>query len=326
MITCLGGGIGAARVWTALAAAASPAQLTLVVNTADDVWMHGLRICPDIDTTLYALSGRQDRERGWGVRDETFRCMDTLRSLGEEVWFNLGDRDLATHLLRTGRLRTGASLTEVTAELADRMCLAAAILPMSDTEVQTRVRIEAGGWLHYQEFLVRRGARDRVREVVWAGSEEAEPAPGVLDAIARADLVVLAPSNPVASLLPILGLPGVRKALAATAAPVVAITPVVTGVPIADPGEAMRARSRAGLLAALGRDHTATDVAAHLAGLIDAFVLDPADGNERDAIEATGVDTVVLPTLLHLTDDPALIEWLLARARGAAVPPPVAVP
>ncbi|MFD0919624.1 2-phospho-L-lactate transferase [Saccharopolyspora rosea] len=302
MITLLGGGIGAARLWCGIARVTDE-PLVFVVNTADDIWMHGLRVCPDLDTVLYALSGRQDVRRGWGVADESFRCMSELRSLGSPVWFQLGDRDLATHLFRTGMLRAGTSLSAVTRRLADGMGVPHEVLPMTDDEVTTFVRTGTGETLHYQEFLVRRGARDEVAAVHCRGVGDAAPADGVLRAIRESRLVVVGPSNPVASVGPVLALPGVRPALRATPARVVAVTPVVEGVPIDDEGEATRARSRAALLAACGRRHTAADVAALYQDFCDVFVVDQADAAAVAAIRRTGMRAVTARTLLPRRQD-----------------------
>jgi LPPG:FO 2-phospho-L-lactate transferase len=295
----LGGGIGASRLWRALADAVEPSRLTVVVNTGDDLWMHGLRICPDLDTTLYALSGRQDPTRGWGLRGESFRCMDALRGLGYRVWFNLGDLDLATHLLRTGLLRDGVPLAQVTGRLATAMGVRQRVLPMTEQEVATRVETADGSLLHYEEYLVLHRAAPPVRRVLYDGVERARPAPGVLEAIATATVVVLAPSNPIASIAPILAVPGVRDALQSTAAVVVAVSPIVSGVPITDPGERARATSRAALLASVGLPATASGVARLYRGLCRRYVLDPADRDEADAVRALGLAPVVVPTLLH---------------------------
>jgi LPPG:FO 2-phospho-L-lactate transferase len=298
-IVGLGGGIGASRLWRALAGAVESSHLTVVANTGDDLWMHGLRICPDLDTTLYALSGRHDPTRGWGLRGESFRCMDALRDLGYGVWFNLGDLDLATHLLRTGLLRDGLPLAQITRRLAIALGVREQVLPMTEQEVATRVETADGSLLHYEEYLVLHGASPPVRRVLYDGIERAEPAPGVLEAIAAADVVVLAPSNPIASIAPILAVPGVRDALQSTAAVVVAVSPIVSGVPITDPGERLRARSRAALLAAAGVPATASGVARLYQGLCQRYVLDPADRDEAHAVRALGLDPVVVPTLLH---------------------------
>ncbi|HEV8623473.1 MAG TPA: 2-phospho-L-lactate transferase [Acidimicrobiia bacterium] len=314
MIVGLGGGIGASRLWRAIAGAVPAEDLTCVVNTAEDLWDHGLRVCPDLDTVLYALSGRQDVERGWGVAGESFRCMDQLRSLGEDIWFNLGDVDLATHLFRTGRLRMGTSLSAVTGELATALGVRARVMPMTDADVRTVVVTAAGERLPYQEFLVRRGARDAVASFRYEGIEGARPAPGVLEAIAEADLVVIGPSNPVASIGPILEVAGVREALVATRAPVVAVTPVVTGVPVTDPGEAGRARSRAALLRAIGREHRAASVAELYRAVADAFVVDEADADEVDPIAAMGLAVLVAPTLAADVLADRLLDWKADKA------------
>jgi len=296
----LGGGIGASRLWRALAPAMGPGELTLVVNTADDIWMHGLRICPDLDTTLYALSGRQDRGRGWGLLDESFRTMDALRGLGRDIWFNLGDLDLATHLFRTELLRDGHGLTEVTGRLATAMGLATRVLPMSEDEVTTTVMTTSHGPLHYEEWLVRYGAEPAVTSVEHVGLDKAAPAPDVLEAIAAADVVVLAPSNPLASIAPILGVAGVREAIHASPAHVVAVSPSVIGVPITDPGEARRAVSREVLMRSRGLDPTPVGVAGLYTGLLDRFVLDQADAALADEVARSGVQVAVTPTLLHI--------------------------
>lgn len=313
-IVGLGGGIGASRLWRVLAPRLAPGELTLVVNTADDIWMHGLRVCPDLDTTLYALSGRQDRARGWGVLDESFRTMDALRGLGHDIWFNLGDLDLATHLFRTELLGDGRGLGEVTARLATAMGLATRVLPMTEDEVTTIVVTTTRGPLHYEEWLVRYGAEPAPVSVEHIGLDKATPAPGVLDAIAAAQIVILAPSNPVASIAPILGVAGVRDAIAAAPAKVVAVSPIVTGIPITDPREARRAASRATLLRSRGLDPTPVGVAGLYADLVDRFVLDTADRALAGEIAraGAGVAVAVAPTVVH-TGAPAdhLLEALL---------------
>lgn len=298
-VTGIGGGVGAARLWVALRDHAPDVRLTAVVNTGEDLWLHGLRVCPDLDTTLYALSGRQDTARGWGVRDETWHCMQTLAEVEGPPWFNLGDRDLAVHLHRTGRLRDGLPLSVVTEGLARAFGVAARVLPMSDDEVTTTVHLQDGAAVHYQEFLVRRGARDRVRRVeLVAAGRAPRPAPGVLEAIAEADAVVLAPSNPIASVDPVLSLPGVRDAVRARRDSVVVVTPVVSGRPL-PAAEAGRARSRAALLASVGLPATATGVARHHQGLGTRFVLDVADAGEADAVRGCGFEVDLVDTLVH---------------------------
>jgi LPPG:FO 2-phospho-L-lactate transferase len=317
VIVGIGGGIGASRLWRALVHEVGEDEVTLVVNTADDIWMYGLRVCPDIDTNVYALSGRQDLERGWGLRGESFRALAALRELGEEAWFGLGDLDVATHMSRTGMLRAGVPLTEVTRRLALALGTAVRVLPMSDGEVTTTVTTSEGERLHYQEFFVRRGACPVITRVEHEGAAAADPSPGVLEAIAGADLVVIGPCNPLASIAPVLALPGVREALRATPAPVVAVTPIVSGIPIVDPGECRRAASRAALLRAIDLPATATSAACLLREECDVFVLDEADAEERPAIASLGLEVAVARTL----HGPDLVRRLLRSRPRSALPP-----
>jgi LPPG:FO 2-phospho-L-lactate transferase len=300
-IVGLGGGIGASRLWRALAEQAGQQDdLTLVVNTADDLRLHGLRICPDIDTVLYALSGRQDTERGWGVKGESFRCMSALAGLGGDAWFSLGDLDLATHLYRTGLLGDGAGLAMVTAGLASALGVTARVLPMTEQDVTTVIETADGRLLHYQEYLVREEGKPEPVRVRFDGLDRAAPAPGVLAAIFSADLIVLGPSNPVASMEPILGLPGVTEALRERRDRVTAVSPIVSGVPITEEGERRRAASRAALLTAAGVPPTAAGVAGLYRDICSRFVYDVADQREAAVIAAEGVEPVPAGLLLHL--------------------------
>jgi LPPG:FO 2-phospho-L-lactate transferase len=313
-IVGLGGGIGASRLWRALVRAAGQQNLTLVVNTADDLRLHGLRICPDIDTTLYALSERQDTERGWGLAGESFRCMTALAGLGGEAWFALGDLDLATHLYRTGLLRGGAGLATVTAALAGALGVTARVLPMTEDDVTTVIETADGRRLHYEEYLVREGAKADVRAVRFDGIEGARPAPGVLAAIGSADIVLLGPSNPVASVEPILSLPGVTEALRERRDRVTAISPVVSAVPPEAEGERRRAVSREALLAAARVPATAAGIAGLYRDVCARFVYDVADRAEAGQIAACGVQPVPARLLLHCGAPP---DTLLAAVLGA---------
>ncbi|HUY49497.1 MAG TPA: 2-phospho-L-lactate transferase [Streptosporangiaceae bacterium] len=313
-IVGLGGGIGASRLWRVLARAVGQENMTVVVNTADDLWHHGLRICPDIDTTLYALSGRQDSRRGWGLQDESFRCMTALRSLGCDVWFNLGDLDLATHLYRTGLLRDGVSLVEVTGRLAKALGVAARLLPMSENEVTTTIETVDGRLLHYEEYLVHYACGPAVRRVRFDGLDRAVAAPGVLAAIGSADVIVLGPSNPVASIAPILGLPGAREALRQRRERVTAVSPIVSSVPISDPGERRRGASRAALLASSGVQPTASGVAHLYQDICSRFVFDASDSGEADPIAAAGLEPVQAGLLLHCGASPASLLAAILRA------------
>ena len=316
MITLLGGGIGASRFSKALTEVVSEEQLTCVVNTADDLWLYGLRICPDIDTTLYAHAGLKDDKRGWGLKGDSFRVMEQMGKLGEQPWFNLGDLDLATHLLRTDMLRQGETLTHITHRFAETMGVRLHMLPMTEQEVETYV-LTPKGWLHYQQFLVRYDAQDTVTQICYRGSETAQPGPGVIDAIMQAEVVIIAPSNPFASVVPMLSLPGVRRALAETTATVMAITPIVSGVLIEEPGEAKRARRRAALMKSHGLEHTASAVASLYKDIVDVFVLDEADRQEASYFESPGMKVVLAPTLFHKTTSGAMaIERLLHAISG----------
>src|SRR3989449_4635415 len=212
-VTALAGGTGAAKLLRGLASARPQHELAVIGNTGDDAEIWGLHVSPDLDTVMYALAGRLDAMRGWGVADDTFRCLEAMGDLGAETWFNLGDRDLATHLYRTRALGDGTPLSAVTAELCRRLGVAARILPMSDDPVRTRVRTP-DGWLSFQEYFVREKAQVRVLDVEYAGAAASRPAPGVVEAIREADLVVVCPSNPVTSVGPVLAVPGMAQALA----------------------------------------------------------------------------------------------------------------
>ena len=321
-IVGLGGGIGAARLWEALAGPARGGRgpLTLVLNTANDVRLHGLRICPDIDTVLYALSGRLDAGRGWGLRDESFRCLAALAGLGGAPWFRLGDLDLATHLYRTGLLRDGASLTEVTRRLAESSGITARILPMSDDDVTTMVVGVDGRLLHYQEYLVRERAAPAVRGVRFEGIGQARPAPGVLAAIESATHIVLGPANPVAGLLPILGLPGVTETLRQHRDRVTAISPIVASTASTGPEEKLRSHSRAALLASIGLPATASGVARLYRDVCTRFVYDPADRDEAAPIAAYGLEPVPAPLPAAQDADPApLLAAILGDSPSARV-------
>jgi LPPG:FO 2-phospho-L-lactate transferase len=296
-ITMLGGGIGCSRLAVALAAELDAGALSLVVNTADDLWQYGLRICPDLDTNLYALAGLLDTDRGWGLSGDTFDSMDRLRQLGCDPWFGLGDVDLATHLFRTGLLADGLGLTAVTDRLAGRCGIATRLLPMTDVEVGTLITV-GGVDLSFQEWFVKRHAEGPIERVSYEGIDRAEATPAVHDAIVNADLVVIAPSSPVASIDPILTLPGIRHLLAARRSSVVAVTPIVGAVPIVHDREARRARARAAQMRSRGLEHSAAAVAGLYAELAGTFVLDRTDAEQRAEVEANNQEVVLIDTII----------------------------
>jgi LPPG:FO 2-phospho-L-lactate transferase len=290
--------------------------LCCVVNTADDLDHLGLHVSPDLDSVSYALAGRFDEERGFGLAGDSFACVEALARFGAG-WFRIGDEDLALHLRRTELLRAGARLSQATATLAPALGLPGGVtlLPMSDDRVRTVVTT-AEGRLSFQDYLVVRRAQPQVIGVEHEGAAQARPAPGVLEALGEAELVVIGPSNPVQSIGPILAVPGVRHALAGRARPTVAVTPVVSGQAPATAAEQARARVRAAFLGALGLPHTATEVARLYQDLLDGFVLDHRDIAEQPAIEALGVAVLLADTLAPPAERPALAGAVLGFASG----------
>ncbi|HEY7283132.1 MAG TPA: 2-phospho-L-lactate transferase [Actinomycetota bacterium] len=310
-VTALAGGIGAGKFLRGLVRVVPPEDVTVVVNTADDIELHGLHVSPDPDSVVYWLGDAMDRERGWGRRGETFRAVEELRRLDARgSWFGLGDLDLATHLLRTGLLASGATLSEATARIAGRFGVACRVLPMSDDAVATRVEVVRDGRtvdLHFQEYWVERHAVDEVKSVRYEGADRARPAPGVLEAIAGAEAVVFPPSNPVASIGPILAVPGLRDAVAARRPVAVGVSGIIGGAPLA--GMADR------LLPVVGVEVSAAGVAEHYRDLLSAWVIDEIDGTLRERIEAAGLRVAVTDSMM--TDDAAAER--VARAALALV-------
>ena len=273
-----------------LSQAVGSLPLTAIVNTGDDLELHGLRICPDLDTVTYTLSGDANPETGWGLAGDTFHCLNRLDVYGAEAWFKLGDRDLATHLWRTHQLRQGVSLTQVTRRACQSLGVETAVLPMSDDYVPTYVQTTTGE-LHLQEYLVRDRAKARVCGFRYSNIEDSTPAPGVVEAILRARMVVMCPSNPFISIGPMLAVPGIKEALTATSAPVVAVSPIVGGRAVKGPAGQM--------LADLGYPVSAAGVAGLYEGLVDVFVLDRRDERCRSEIEALGMKVVTTNTMMR---------------------------
>lgn len=293
-VVALAGGIGAGKFLRGLVRAVPPADVTVVVNTGDDIVLYGLHVSPDLDSVTYWLGGVMDRERGWGRAGETFRATEELRAHGADgSWFGLGDLDLATHLFRTGLLRAGATLSEATARVAAGFGVACRILPMSDDPVTTRIDAVTMGRefdLHFQEYWVQRHGADEVKAVRYAGAAEAVAAPGVLEAIAGADAVVFPPSNPVASIGPILAVPGIREAVAARRPVAVGVSGIVGGAPLA--GMADR------LLPVVGVEVSAAGVAGLYRDLLSGWVIDRADEHLRGRIEDLGFRVAVTDTVM----------------------------
>jgi len=302
-VVCLAGGVGGAKLAEGLQTELGP-DLTVIVNTADDSERHGLLVCADHDTVMYTLAGLENPELGWGLAGDTWNAMDALERYGEEAWFRLGDRDLATHVVRTARLRDGERLTTVCRGLQARLGVRAAILPMTDEPVRTHVRTDAG-WLDFQDYFVRLRQAPDVREVRFDGVDAARPTPEVTAAIDAATAIVIAPSNPIVSIAPILAVPGMTELLAgarARGSRIVAVSGIVGGKALKGPADRM--------LASLGHEPTAVGVARGYAGLVDTFVLDTVDAALAPEVEALGLRVVVADTIM--TDDESRAR--LARA------------
>jgi LPPG:FO 2-phospho-L-lactate transferase len=286
-VTALAGGTGAAKLLRGLAGAG--ADLTVVVNTGDDTEVWGLHVSPDLDTITYALAGRLDLARGWGRADESFHCLESMAAFEAPTWFALGDRDLATHLVRTQALAAGRSLSHVTAEIARRLGVRPAVLPMSDESVRTRVRTP-GGWLTFQEYFVREKAQVDVLEVAYEGAAEARPAPDVLAAIGDADAVIVCPSNPVTSVGPILAVPGIAQALGTTRAKIAAVSPIIGGAAVSGPAGQ--------LMAARGLPVSPLGVARAYAPWLDVLLIARGDRDVVPDLRAAGVEPALADILM----------------------------
>jgi LPPG:FO 2-phospho-L-lactate transferase len=307
MIVALAGGVGAAKFLRGLIEVIAPEELTIISNTGDDIELFGLHISPDIDIVAYTLSGLVDEERGWGLQGDTFHSLAMLRHYGEATWFNLGDRDLATHILRTQRLRAGQSLTEVTADLCRSLGLTTRLLPMCEQPVPSLIRTPAG-LFHFQDYLVQRGGQEEVLEVIYHGIEHATPAPGVQEAMAQAEAILFCPSNPIISLGTILAVPGMRQAIRASGAPVVAISPIIQGATLKGPADKM--------LRGLGLEVSAYGVAQYYGDVLQALIIDTLDAALQPRLSELGLHVEVTNTIMHtLADKIALARTTLALAR-----------
>jgi LPPG:FO 2-phospho-L-lactate transferase len=305
-VTVLAGGVGAARLLTGMVRAVPPASVTAVVNTGDDMVLHGLAISPDLDTVTYTVAGAIDPERGWGLRDETWQAMATLDRYGGATWFGLGDRDLGTHLYRTQRQAEGAPLSTVTDEIARAWGLELTVVPVTDDPLRTMITLaETGEEVGFQVYFVARRHAVPVKGVRFAGAPDARPAPGVLDAITGAATVVVAPSNPIVSIGPVLAVPGVQEAVEARRDTVVAISPLVAGRALKGPADR--------LLRELGHEDSVVGVARLYAPFTGTLVIDHADADRADEVRAEGLRCVVTDTIMR---DPAAAAALSAVALG----------
>ncbi|MDP9238227.1 MAG: 2-phospho-L-lactate transferase [Chloroflexota bacterium] len=306
-VTVLAGGVGAARFLEGVIQVVPQEDVTVISNTGDDEEFFGLRVSPDIDIVIYTLAGAIDADKGWGLKGETFHALDALRRFRYETWFKLGDGDMATCAHRTQMMRDGATLSQATRSIAEAFGLRLTILPVSDQRISTLVDTD-GGTLAFQEYFVKHRTEDEVRAVRFAGIEEALPAPGVIEAIRDADLVAIAPSNPVVSIGPLLAVRGVRKALRESEAQVVGVSPIIGGKTIKGPADRM--------MASLGMSATATGVAEAYHDFLEALVIDEEDGELAPAVEATGVRCIVGQTIMRgLREKRALAEVVLGAVQ-----------
>ncbi len=307
MITVLTGGTGGAKFLQGLQQVVSPGELTAIVNTGDDLEWWGLHVSPDLDSVTYALAGMLSRERGWGIDGDTFHCLEAMRRFGAPSWFQLGDRDLATHLFRTQLLTNGMSLTEATAKIARALGVEAFILPMTNDRVDTRI-VTPSGDLAFQEYFVRERYQVPVQSVRFDGAAEAAPAPGILGAILGARAVLIAPSNPVTSIGPILAVPGVREALQETRAPIVAVTPIIAGAAVSGPA--------AVLMQAQGLPASIEGVARAYRDFLDVLVVDERDAAAAGEVERLGIRTLCAQTLMTTTPEKTALASATLHAAG----------
>ncbi|MCH8993506.1 MAG: 2-phospho-L-lactate transferase [Chloroflexi bacterium] len=290
MIAVLSGGVGGSRFLQGVVQVVPPEDVVVIVNTGDDEELFGLYVSPDPDIVTYALAGIVDEARGWGMRGDTFRWLEAMGRFGQHTWFQIGDRDLATHLYRSRRLREGAALSQVASELAERLGVRTRVLPMSDDRVRTMVETEAGTY-PFQQYLVQRGARDRVIDLRLEGIDAAQPGPGVLEALREAEAILIAPSNPIASVGPILALPGVREAVSARRERVAAVSPIVGGQSLQPPtGE---------MLLGLGHEVSALGVARLYRDVARVFVLDRQDDALAPQVRELGMEPIVVDTAMR---------------------------
>jgi LPPG:FO 2-phospho-L-lactate transferase len=298
--------VGAAKFLTGLTQLVKEEELTIIVNTGDDIELFGLHISPDIDIVSYSLAGIVDESKGWGIKNDTFHCLDTLKALGEDTWFNLGDKDLATHIYRTQHLRQGKPLSQITYEISKSLGLKTKILPMSNNKFQTRIATPNGS-IHFEEYFVKTKCRDEVLGVEFVGQATAKPSPGVLEALIDADLVVVCPSNPIVSIGTILSVPGVRDTLKQTKACVVAVSPIVAGAAIKGPAEKM--------LRGLGFEGSAYGVAVLYSDFLDAMVIDTKDAEHKKRIEKLGIAVTVTNTIMKNLDDKVSLAKAVLTAK-----------
>jgi LPPG:FO 2-phospho-L-lactate transferase len=294
VITVLTGGTGGAKFVDGLRQIVAPEELTVIVNTGDDLLWWGLYVSPDLDSITYMLAGKLSQERGWGVKGDTFYCLQAMGQLGQPIWFHTGDRDVATHIFRSKLLSDGKTLSEVTAEIAGRLGIKARILPMSNSRVETRVGTPVGE-LSFQEYFVERWYQDPVESIRYAGASDAEPAPGVIDAIRGSEAVILAPSNPVSSIAPIMAVPGIREALRESRARIAAVSPIIVGAAVSGPAGI--------LMQAQGFPVSIAGVAEFYHDFLDLLVVDSKDRRMAEELQKSGMKVHCTQTLMRTQED-----------------------
>jgi len=293
-ITALAGGVGAARFLDGLVRVTNPEDITVIVNVGDDCEIYGLYISPDIDTVIYTLAGIADDVRGWGIRGDTFNCLDMLSRYGVETWFKIGDRDMAIHILRTMLLRRGLKLQEVTDIIRRKLNVKVRVIPMTNDRVETIILTDSG-LLSFQEYFVKRGFQDEVKGIIYRGIERAKPADGVIESIMNADGVIICPSNPIVSIGTIISINGVREALRETKAKIIGISPIIGGAAVKGPADKM--------LKEIGLEPSAYTIAELYRDFLDILVIDKADINLKDKIEGIGIKVYVTNTLMKSVED-----------------------
>ena len=307
MIVVLAGGVGAARFLQGLVQIVPQNQITVIGNTGDDREFYGLHVSPDLDIVTYTLAGMVDETNGLGIRNDTYNVMPQLTSYGNEDWFMLGDRDLATHIHRTNLLRQGKTLSEVTEDLRHRFGLEIHLLPMSNTSVATHI-LTPVGLMHFEEYMVKRHCSDEVQDVVFVGADKAQPAPGVIDALKNADAIILAPSNPIVSIGSILAVPSIHDVLHEASGMIVAVSPIVGGAPIKGPADK--------LMRGLGIEVSAVGVARCYRDFLDVMVIDERDAQLANQIEDLGIPTVTTNTIMKDNASKAALARTVLEAAG----------
>jgi len=307
MIVVLAGGIGAARFLQGIVQVVPQEELTVIANTGDDREFYGLYVSPDTDIVMYTLAGLVDESQGWGLRGDTYHTMQQLTSYGNEDWFNLGDRDLATHIHRTQLLRQGKTLSAVTDNLREHLGLKLRVIPMSDQSVQTHILTPAG-LLHFEEYLIKRHCSDPVQDIEFVGAKTAKPAPGVLTALKEAEAILIAPSNPLVSIGSILSVPGIHDILHEASGMIVAVSPIVGGSPIKGPADK--------LMTGMGIDVSAVGVARCYRDFLDVMVIDQQDAHLLDEIEELGIPAIATDTIMRDAETKAALARTVLEAAG----------